>query len=115
MGFVKKIWKNRKSEYPNRRLRSLATFFNNVRKYKVSGISGRLSLLVFRSSPSDSLYHICLEMHDEAGNVGHYEKVLEYILPVFVFDRTAELQGDSDALSRIVGVRSHSQRPDLRD
>ena len=38
----------------------------------------------------DSLYHICLEMHDEAGNVGHYEKVLEYILPVFVFDRTAE-------------------------
>ena len=38
----------------------------------------------------DSLYHICLEMHDEAGNVGYFEKVLEYILPVFVYDRTRE-------------------------
>lgn len=41
----------------------------------------------------DSLYHIRLEIHDEAGNVGYYDKVIEYILPVFVYDRT---QADVD-------------------
>ena len=38
----------------------------------------------------DDLYHIVLEMHDEAGNVGHYENTVEYILPVFVYDRTEQ-------------------------
>lgn len=35
----------------------------------------------------DGLYHMELEMHDEAGNIGHYEETIEYILPVFVYDR----------------------------
>ena len=39
----------------------------------------------------DDLYHIYLEMHDEAGNVSYYENTIEYILPWFVYDRT---QGD---------------------
>ena len=38
----------------------------------------------------DDLYHIYLEMHDEAGNVSYYENTIEYILPWFVFDRTQE-------------------------
>lgn len=38
----------------------------------------------------DSLYHINLEIHDEAGNVGHFEDTVEYILPVFIYDRTQE-------------------------
>jgi len=38
----------------------------------------------------DDLYHIYLEMHDEAGNVSYYENTIEYILPWFVFDRTKE-------------------------
>lgn len=38
----------------------------------------------------DSLYHIDLEMHDEAGNIGHYEDTIEYIIPCFVYDRTQE-------------------------
>lgn len=49
----------------------------------------------------DSLYHISLEMHDEAGNVGYYEKVLEYILPVFVYDRTREDVELAAALRRL--------------
>lgn len=36
----------------------------------------------------DSLYHIYLEMYDEAGNVSTYDNTIEYILPVFVYDRT---------------------------
>ncbi len=38
----------------------------------------------------DSLYHISLEMHDEAGNIGYYENTIEYIIPWFVYDRTQE-------------------------
>lgn len=38
----------------------------------------------------DDLYHIYLEMYDEAGNVSYYENTIEYILPWFVFDRTKE-------------------------
>lgn len=36
----------------------------------------------------DNLYHIYLEMYDEAGNKSTYENTVEYILPVFVYDRT---------------------------
>lgn len=49
----------------------------------------------------NSLYHIVLEMYDEAGNVGYYDEVIEYILPVFIYDR---VQADVDrvyALRRI--------------
>lgn len=46
----------------------------------------------------DSLYHIQLEMHDEAGNVGYYNNVIEYILPVFVYDRT---QADVDRVHEL--------------
>ena len=38
----------------------------------------------------DSLYHIYLEMYDEAGNKSTYENTIEYILPWFVYDRTQE-------------------------
>ena len=38
----------------------------------------------------DSLYHIYLEMFDEAGNKSTYENTIEYILPWFVYDRTQE-------------------------
>jgi len=38
----------------------------------------------------DSIYRISLEMYDEAGNRGTYEDTVEYILPVFVYDRTQE-------------------------
>lgn len=38
----------------------------------------------------DNLYHIVLEMYDEAGNVGYYDEVIEYVLPVFVYDRTLD-------------------------
>ena len=41
----------------------------------------------------DGLYHIVLEMYDEAGNVGYYDETISYILPVFVYDRT---QADVD-------------------
>ena len=46
----------------------------------------------------DSLYHIELEMYDEAGNVGYYDEVIEYILPVFIFDRT---QADVDRVHEL--------------
>lgn len=42
------------------------------------------------AAAENSLYHIILELHDEAGNVGYYDKTVEYILPVFVFDRRKE-------------------------
>lgn len=38
----------------------------------------------------DNLYHIYIEMYDEAGNRSTYENTVEYILPWFVFDRTQE-------------------------
>ena len=38
----------------------------------------------------DSLYHIYLEMYDEAGNKSTYENTIEYILPWFIYDRTQE-------------------------
>lgn len=41
----------------------------------------------------NNLYHIYLEMYDEAGNKSTYENTVEYILPVFVYDRT---QADVD-------------------
>lgn len=47
---------------------------------------------------SDNLYHIYLEMHDEAGNVAYYENVIEYILPWFIFDRT---QSDVDRVKEL--------------
>lgn len=47
---------------------------------------------------TDSMYHVSLEMHDEAGNVGYFEKTVEYILPVFVFDRT---QADIDRVKEL--------------
>ncbi len=46
----------------------------------------------------DSLYHIELEMHDEAGNIGHYENTIEYIIPWFVYDRT---QKDVDRVNSL--------------
>ncbi len=46
----------------------------------------------------DSLYHIELEMHDEAGNVGYYDETVEYVLPVFVYDRT---QADVDRVHEL--------------
>lgn len=41
----------------------------------------------------DGLYHISLEMYDEAENKGAYNQTIEYILPIFVHDRK---QGDVD-------------------
>lgn len=38
----------------------------------------------------DNLYHIYLEMYDEAGNMSTYSNTIEYILPQFVYDRTQE-------------------------
>jgi hypothetical protein len=46
----------------------------------------------------DSLYHISLEMHDEAGNIGHYEDTIEYVIPWFVYDRT---QKDVDRVAAL--------------
>lgn len=46
----------------------------------------------------DSLYHIYLEMFDEAGNKSMYENTIEYILPWFVTDRT---QIDVDEVARL--------------
>lgn len=46
----------------------------------------------------DSLYHIYLEMFDEAGNKSTYENTIEYILPWFVTDRT---QIDVDEVARL--------------
>lgn len=49
----------------------------------------------------DSMYHIILEMHDEAGNVGHFETTVEYILPEFVYDRT---RADVDRVYELRGI-----------
>lgn len=49
----------------------------------------------------DSMYHIILEMHDEAGNVGHFETTVEYILPGFVYDRT---RADVDRVYELRGI-----------
>lgn len=38
----------------------------------------------------DSLYHIYLEMFDEAGNKSYYSNTIEYILPWFICDRTQQ-------------------------
>lgn len=38
----------------------------------------------------DNLYHIYIEMYDEAGNKSIYENTIEYILPWFVYDRTQQ-------------------------
>ena len=38
----------------------------------------------------DNLYHIYIEMYDEAGNKSVYENTIEYILPWFVYDRTQQ-------------------------
>lgn len=50
---------------------------------------------------SDSRYHIVLEMHDEAGNVGYFDEVIEYFLPVFIFDRTQEDVNRANELRKI--------------
>lgn len=47
---------------------------------------------------ADNLYHIYLEMFDEAGNKSEYENTIEYILPWFVTDRT---QIDVDEVARL--------------
>ncbi len=49
----------------------------------------------------DSLYHIVLEMRDEAGNIGYYDDVIEYILPVFIYDRVQEDVDRANELYRI--------------
>ena len=46
----------------------------------------------------DSLYHIYLEMYDEAGNKSTYENTIEYILPWFIYDRT---QADVDRVQAL--------------
>ena len=46
----------------------------------------------------DSLYHIYLEMYDEAGNKSIYENTIEYILPWFIYDRT---QADVDRVQAL--------------
>ena len=53
------------------------------------------------TAAQDDRYHIKLELHDEAGNVGYYENTMEYILPVFVYDRTQE---DIDHFRRLKSV-----------
>lgn len=49
----------------------------------------------------DNLYHIYLEMFDQADNRSTYENTIEYILPWFVFDRTQE---DVDEVKRLEKV-----------
>ena len=49
----------------------------------------------------DNLYHIYLEMFDEAGNKSTYENTIEYILPWFIYDRTQE---DVDEVVRLEKV-----------
>lgn len=49
----------------------------------------------------DSLYHIYLEMYDEAGNKSTYENTIEYILPWFVYDRT---QADVDRVQELRNI-----------
>ena len=38
----------------------------------------------------DNLYHLNLQLIDEAGNASIYKKTHEYYLPVFIYDRTQE-------------------------
>ncbi len=49
----------------------------------------------------NNLYHIVLEMYDEAGNVGYYDKIMEYILPVFIYDR---VQADVDYVRKLQNI-----------
>ena len=49
----------------------------------------------------DCLYHIYLEMYDEAGNKSTYENTIEYILPWFVYDRT---QADVDRVQELRNI-----------
>lgn len=49
----------------------------------------------------DSLYHIYLEMYDEAGNKSTYENTIEYILPWFIYDRT---QADVDRVQELRNI-----------
>lgn len=48
----------------------------------------------------DNLYHIYLEMYDEAGNKSLYNNTIEYVLPWFVYDRT------QDDVNRVQELRS---------
>lgn len=59
----------------------------------------------------DNLYHIYLEMFDEAGNKSIYENTIEYILPWFVYDRT---QSDVDEVSRMEKVGWEGMTDDER-
>lgn len=59
----------------------------------------------------DNLYHIYLEMFDEAGNKSIYENTIEYILPWFVYDRT---QADVDEVSRMEKVGWEGMTDDER-
>lgn len=49
----------------------------------------------------DNLYHISIEMYDEAGNSSTYENTIEYILPWFVYDRTQE---DVDRVKQLADI-----------
>ena len=60
----------------------------------------------------DNLYHIYLEMFDEAGNKSIYENTIEYILPWFVYDRT---QSDVDEVSRLEKVGWEGMTDDERN
>ena len=53
------------------------------------------------ASSEDDLYRISLQMYDEAGNIGSYENVIEYIMPLFVYDRT---QADVDCVKELVNT-----------
>lgn len=50
----------------------------------------------------DDIYDIRLKMYDEAGNIGEYSSVIEYILPSFVYDRT---QADVDEAEMMISCR----------
>jgi len=49
----------------------------------------------------DSIYRISLEIYDEAGNRTVYNDAVEYVLPVFVYDRT---QGDVDRVNELRSI-----------
>lgn len=59
----------------------------------------------------DSLYHIVLEMYDEAGNVGYYDEVIEYILPVFIYDR---IQADVERVHELRTIGWQKMTPEQR-
>ena len=51
----------------------------------------------------DDLYHLDLQLVDEAGNTSDYKKTFEYYLPAFIFDRT---QKDIDERTKKAFINS---------